>query len=242
MSSDPFVFSFKEKLTLGAVTDSTNLLSVWATDPDFEIRGKVAANPYTPADVIIRLAKDEQSFVRLAVTENVKAPEDALRILLQSEERLAIRHGVLGNPNVTTSLLRLLKDDNSASIAQKLVTHPAADTSLLEYMSNNEECNVGILSNPNTSFKTITKVLNRIPSQDLTWFIQLGHLSERTILYCLQHQETLIREAAYRKVSGWEATEAIRGYASELWGEQIDKLPFNWILKLAVAGGLETQK
>lgn len=241
ISSNPSAFSFKEKIRIGETTNSTDLLIAWAEDTDLEVRAKVASNPHTPAEIITRLAEDEQSFVRLAVSQNVNAPEDALRILLHSREKLAIRHGVLDNPGITSSLLRLLKDDSSSSVAQKVAAHPAADANLLDYMSDNDECNVAILSNQNTSFDTIAKVLDRIPAQDLTWFIELGHLSVRTHLYCLQLPEAKVRDTAYRKVSSWIVTEDIKGYACELWADQIDGLPFNWVLKLAVAGGLETK-
>jgi hypothetical protein len=93
-----------------------------AKDDSPHVRRRLAENPLTPMEVLIRLADDADQEVRIAVGCNAATPTHVLE-KLANDDSIHVRFGLAGDPNLLPSVLNVLaQDDNPYVMHQALKT------------------------------------------------------------------------------------------------------------------------
>lgn len=105
----------------------------------WELRVHVARNHNTPIDVLERLSKDKNPYVRKAVAGNIHAPITVLS-QLSIDDQIFVRFEVAANPNTPLSILSPFFDDESAYIRRAVVWNRATPNDIiLRYLSDQDE-------------------------------------------------------------------------------------------------------
>jgi len=68
---------------------------------------KVALNPNTPVDILLKLTKDKNEWVRATVAQNPNIPVEGLRKLI-TDDKYTVRRQIALNPKVPRTLLVML--------------------------------------------------------------------------------------------------------------------------------------
>ena len=85
---------------------SQELLSILATDKDYDVRWRVARNSNTPQESLAILATDKSFGVRCCVARNSNTPQETLAILA-TDEYWVVRNSATENPNYKKQTLEL---------------------------------------------------------------------------------------------------------------------------------------
>jgi hypothetical protein len=90
----------------------------WVQDAmDKASRANDSKDERTPADRLLKLASDEDQWIRYNVSNNRNAPADALRALAGEKDR-DIRYNVATNANTPEDVLRALAKDEDMSVSR----------------------------------------------------------------------------------------------------------------------------
>ncbi|MBI5165073.1 MAG: hypothetical protein HY985_14370 [Magnetospirillum sp.] len=100
------------------------------------MRGGVAKNPATPPDVLVKLAEDQEKWVRNSVAQNLATPPDILAKLAEDREE-EVRNSVAENPATPPDILAKLarnesrapSTENPSLILEDLLLHPTSRSS-----------------------------------------------------------------------------------------------------------------
>jgi hypothetical protein len=89
----------------------------WVQDAmDKASRANDSKDERTPADRLLKLASDEDQWIRYNVSNNRNAPADALRALAGEKDR-GIRYNVATNANTPEDVLRALAEDEDMAVS-----------------------------------------------------------------------------------------------------------------------------
>ncbi len=95
-----------------------NILVKLASDPSISVRQRVAINSKTPRNILTMLAGDKNAKVRIGVCDNNSTPS-ALLYVLSCDENSGVRYAIAHNPSVPLRLLYLLAQDKNPYVANR---------------------------------------------------------------------------------------------------------------------------
>jgi hypothetical protein len=110
------------------------LLQKLARDKDEYLRMAAAHNPKASRQILLELAGDEQYSVRLSVARNVNTPVVLLRKLAKDKNKL-VRGEVALNPNAPRDVFRILVQDKENSVREALVRNPYVPSEVLRKLA-----------------------------------------------------------------------------------------------------------
>ena len=125
-------------------------------------------------NILRKLAKDEDHWVRAYVAENPNAPEDVLRELVDDKEYL-VRRDLALNPNCPADVFRQLAEDTHSWVRRDLASNPDIPVDVLIKLANDEEYSVVeiAIKNPNWNSK-LEKEVSSLPLDKLSSSARLG--------------------------------------------------------------------
>ncbi|MEM2163647.1 MAG: hypothetical protein QXR62_04400 [Candidatus Bathyarchaeia archaeon] len=100
-----------------------NILAKLAKDKDDYVRKSVAENPNTPAKILAKLAMDKSQEVRRAAVRNPNAPADVLRKLVRIGDYYVIT-AMTGSRNTPTEILKMIAAYNGRIIKEAIAENP----------------------------------------------------------------------------------------------------------------------
>lgn len=107
------------------------------TGEDAHVRYVMAGNPHTSPEILVRLASESKSQIRMRVAENPKTPLSALWSLARDFEN-EVRLAVAENPNAPINLLEELARDPNDDVRLELATNMQLPTSVLSILAEDE--------------------------------------------------------------------------------------------------------
>ena len=102
------------------------------------MRLSAAMNSMTPAEVLVRLAKDEDSYVRRAAARNSQTPAEALSMFVTDEDEMVRLRLAEGSQNVAQELLLLAKD-KAADVRRAVAKNSLSPAEALSLLVNDED-------------------------------------------------------------------------------------------------------
>ena len=100
----------------------------------FGLRNRLAKNLATPMDILVRLAGDENEFVRASVAENMNSTEEML-MDLADDGKYPVKVSLARNPRSPEAALLKLAGESHPTIREKLVENPMATKAVLERLA-----------------------------------------------------------------------------------------------------------
>ena len=115
-----------------------------ADDPRDEICRAVACNPRTPAEILVRMAKDKH--LRPGVAANQSAPAALLAEIANDEdgdkkfgeEGMTLRKLVAGNPGAPAATLKRLAEHGDWQVRSRVAENPSSPASALNRLAGDE--------------------------------------------------------------------------------------------------------
>lgn len=116
------IFEGNPKLrdTLALTCSDSDLLSIFAEDPEDDVRWTVAGESTTPPEALDKLSYDHYVYVRHDVAKNENTPDYTLARLSKDEERF-VREGVAENPKTPYAILLQLANDESRYVREAVM-------------------------------------------------------------------------------------------------------------------------
>jgi hypothetical protein len=107
--------NFELKDYLVSTCYDSDLLAIFAEDPDREIRWSVAMESDTPTEILDKLSHDSYHMIRNSVAENSNTSDYTLA-RLSNDENNFVRLGVAQNPKTPYAILLKLSKDESPDV------------------------------------------------------------------------------------------------------------------------------
>ena len=98
----------------------SDLLSIFAEDPDDNVRWTVAGESMTPPEVLDKLSYDHYVHIRSDVAKNENTPDYTLARLSKDEDCF-VREGVAENPKTPYAILLRLANDESRYVREAVI-------------------------------------------------------------------------------------------------------------------------
>ena len=133
------------------------IIEVLASSDSSMVRGVISANPATPANLVEKLAEDEDVFVKMYVFRgnfDKLSPSSIKR--LSEDEDLNVRAQV-GYKSKDPELLEKLSNDPAPFVRMKVAMNKATSTSTLEKLKNDKDPDVRRLSEENLRNRQINE-------------------------------------------------------------------------------------
>jgi len=130
-----------------------------AEDKDKKVRTLVAANTFTPIQLLTKLAKDENEDIRRAVAGNHSTPEHTLTMLV-TEKDPYIRRSAARNPSTPERLLTMLVIDKDRDVRRSIAENPSTPEHTLTILATDEDFYVryNVAKNPSTPERTLKMI------------------------------------------------------------------------------------
>jgi hypothetical protein len=128
------------------------LLKKLAKDEDAGMRAVAAVNPRTPRELLLELARDKDASVRRDMAQNIRAPGYLLAVLAKDRDRDVKRY-VVWNPNTPAEVLQTLAEDSSSQIRAAVAWSRRASVDLLGRLARDKDAKVreAVAGNSNAS-------------------------------------------------------------------------------------------
>jgi hypothetical protein len=117
------------------------LLKKLAKDEDAHMRAVAAVNPKTPRRLLLKLAKDKDTWVRLEMARKTKAPVYLLAVLAKDDDE-DIRRYVVWHGNTPLELLQALAQDNSPRVRTDVAMSQRTPPDLLGTLARDKDAKV----------------------------------------------------------------------------------------------------
>ena len=89
---------------------------------------QLARSPYTSPRVLAELANSSDTYVQLALAENVKTPESAL-LSLGNRGNILVKIALARNPSSPCYLLERISNTDEVELLEAIASHPSAHDS-----------------------------------------------------------------------------------------------------------------
>jgi|GEM_PF-3067989 len=99
---------------------------------------QLARSPYTSPRVLGELANSSDTYVQLALAENVKTPESAL-LSLGNRGNILVKIALASNPSSPCYLLGRISNTDEVELLEAIASHPSADDSTRELCARRVE-------------------------------------------------------------------------------------------------------
>ena len=98
-----------------------NLLSIFAEDPDYNVRWSVAMESSTPPETLDKLSYDSNFQIRSSVADNSSTPDYTLAHLAR-DEKAYVRRCVANNPKTPYAILQNLVNDPDYQVRESVLS------------------------------------------------------------------------------------------------------------------------
>lgn len=99
---------------------------------------QLARSPYTSSRVLAELANSSDTYVQLALAENVKTPESAL-LSLGDRGNILVKMALARNPSSPCYLLERISNTDEVELLEAIASHPSAHDSTRELCARRAE-------------------------------------------------------------------------------------------------------
>nr|DAS56517.1 MAG TPA: protein of unknown function (DUF2336) [Caudoviricetes sp.] len=99
---------------------------------------QLARSPYTSPRVLRELANSSDTYVQLALAENVKTPESAL-FALGDRGNILVKIALASNPSSPCYLLEMISNTDEVELLEAIASHPSAHDSTRELCARRAE-------------------------------------------------------------------------------------------------------
>ena len=151
---------FRRKIAKNPNTPPEMLVKMW-NDEDRTVKWGVASNRHTPPDTLAKMWNDEDKDVKRNVAMNPNTPPEML-VKMWDDEDGTVRWGVAGNPHTPPDTLAKMWDDKSIFVRQSVAKNPNTppDTLAKMWEDKNKLVREGVARNPNTPTDALAKMWN----------------------------------------------------------------------------------
>lgn len=120
-------------------------LNTLAQDQERKVRSAVANNPRTPTEALQTLAQDYDSDIRLIVASHPRIPGELLETLAQERRDSRVRSAVAGNLQTPAEALRMLAQDQEATVRENVASNPRTPMDVLQALA--QDCEAAVRGN-----------------------------------------------------------------------------------------------
>ena len=117
------------------------MLTKLAHNEDLKVRIAIAFNPSTPINVLKEFTRDEEIYVRAIIAINISAPNDLLNDLSQ-DKNVWVREMVARNISTPKEVLEKLAHDEDEIVREKVARNPSTPVYLLQKLLSDKAENV----------------------------------------------------------------------------------------------------
>lgn len=138
----------------------TDLLVILADDESSHVRIAVAANPQTPANKLAKLSTDKEEIVRRKVARNPNTEKEVL-VALAKDGRYTTRRAVAGNPNLPIETLRELAEDDEGHVRYWVASNECLPMDCLEVLAEDKfyEVRINVCQHPGCTDEILEKLM-----------------------------------------------------------------------------------
>lgn len=211
-----------EHIQAGNELTTKKLLRKLSNSQDCKVRLRLAENPASPVDTLVRLAKDPNAEIRASVASNPATPKDIVRTLA-NDENDDVRLSMASDPHQSLEILAELGNDRNPYI--RICASKTLEAVALE-LDLKHEGFVGLLGAHGRLGELLVAagIVEKIEMEKHASkasalsiplgraLLQAGLVDRGTIVYALKHQ-TLVRLG---QIALTEAIEKISAYVDRL--------------------------
>lgn len=136
-----------------------DVLARMSTDSDDNVRYHVAKNPNTPASALARMSGDPDEYVRRSVAKNPNTPADALA-RLSADSSADVRHCVAGKSSTPADVLAKLSDDSDEGVRRAVAWNQSTPADVLDKLSDDPDGRTrrSVAMNPSTPASALARM------------------------------------------------------------------------------------